>query len=86
VFDNLHAFPWAIEDADRALAKLASSYWVNFVASGDPNVPDLPRWPSHRSEGSPVMALDAPQTAGPEEWRERHMFLKAVTNKTSARQ
>ena len=31
VFDNLHAFPWAIDDSDRALAKLASSYWINFV-------------------------------------------------------
>ena len=52
VFDNLHAFPWLIEDADRALAKLASSYWVNFVTTGDPNGPDLPHWPSHRSEGA----------------------------------
>ena len=68
-----------IEDADRALAKLASSYWVNFVATGDPNGPDVPHWPSHRSEGSPVMALDSPHKAGPEEWRERHVFLKAVT-------
>ena len=37
VFDNLHAFPWVIDDADRALAKLASSYWINFVMNGDPN-------------------------------------------------
>jgi para-nitrobenzyl esterase len=81
VFDNLHAFPWLIEDADRELAKLASSYWINFVSHGDPNGRDLPHWPSHRSEGSPVMALDAPHKAGPEEWRERHMFLKAVTER-----
>src|ERR1700678_23275 len=77
VFDNLHAHPWLIEDADRALAKLASSYWVNFVSSGDPNGPDVPHWPSHRSEGSPVMALDSPHKAGPEEWRGGHMFLQA---------
>jgi hypothetical protein len=25
------------------------------------------------------MALDAPHKAGPEEWRERHVFLKAAT-------
>jgi para-nitrobenzyl esterase len=79
VFDNLHAFPWLHEDADRELAKLASSYWVNFVANGDPNGPDLPHWPSLRSEGSPVMALDSPHKAGPEEWRERHVFLKRAT-------
>ena len=86
VFDNLHAFPWLIDDADRGLAKLASSYWVNFVVNGDPNGSDLPHWPSYRSEGNPVMALDIPHKAGPEEGRARHMFLKQATNKKSARQ
>jgi para-nitrobenzyl esterase len=80
VFDNLHAHPWLIDDADRALAQLASSYWVNFVATGDPNGPGLPRWPSYRSEGAPVMILDIPHNTGPEEWRERHMFLRAATS------
>ena len=79
VFDNLHAHPWAIDDADHALAQLASSYWVNFVMSADPNGPGLPRWPSYRSEGAPVMMLDIPHNTGPEEWRERHLFLRAVT-------
>jgi para-nitrobenzyl esterase len=80
VFDNLHAFPWLIDDADRALATLTSSYWINFVRSGDPNGPGLPHWPSYRGAGSPVMALDAPAKAGPEEWRERHMFLKRAVD------
>ena len=83
VFDNLHAFPWLIDDADRALAKLASSYWINFVTNGDPNGPGLPRWPSYRGAGAPVMMLDSPPRAGPEEWRERHMFLKAATESSS---
>ena len=78
VFDNLHACPWIIDDADRALARLASSYWVNFVKTGDPNGPGLPRWPSFRSAGAPVMMLDAPARAGPEEERERHAFLQEV--------
>jgi para-nitrobenzyl esterase len=80
VFDNLNAFPWLIEDADRALAKLASSYWINFITKGDPNGLDLPHWPSHRSAGGPVIALDTPPRAGPEEWRERHMFLEQATD------
>ena len=78
-FDNLHAHPWAIDDADRALAQLTSSYWVNFVTNGDPNGSGLPRWPSYRSEGSPVMILDTPHNTGPEEWRERHIFLRQAT-------
>jgi para-nitrobenzyl esterase len=76
VFANLHAVPWAIDDSDRALAKLASGYWVNFVKSGDPNGEGLPRWPSHREAGGPVMALDTPPKAAPEEGRERHRFLR----------
>jgi para-nitrobenzyl esterase len=80
VFDDLHAHPWLIDDADRALAQLTSSYWVNFVANGDPNGPGLPHWPSYRSEGSPVMTLDTPHNTGPEEWRERHMFLRQAAD------
>jgi para-nitrobenzyl esterase len=80
VFDNLHAVPWAIDDYDRALAKLASSYWINFVVNGDPNGPGLPRWPSYREAGAPVMRLDTPPKSGPEEWRERHVFLEEATN------
>ncbi len=80
VFDNLDAVPWLVDDADRALARLASGYWVNFVKTGDPNGPGLPRWPSYRSAGAPVMALDTPPRAGPEEWRDRHIFLQELVN------
>jgi para-nitrobenzyl esterase len=80
VFDNLHACPWTIDDADRALARLASSYWVNFVRTGDPNGPGLPLWPSYRSAAAPVMKLDTPPSAGPEEGRERHVFLQEVVS------
>ena len=83
VLDNLHAFPWTIEDADRDLAKLASHYWVNFVRSGDPNGAGLPHWPSYRDAGAQVMMLDAPPRAGPEEWRERHAFLGHATDAES---
>ena len=85
VFDNLDAFPWLVDDADRALARLASSYWINFVHAGDPNGPGLPHWPSHRSAGAPVMMLDTPPKAGPEEWRERHMFLQQPVGRAGAR-
>jgi para-nitrobenzyl esterase len=31
--------------SDRAMAKLASAYWVSFAQTGDPNGGDRPRWP-----------------------------------------
>ena len=77
VFDNLDAFPWLIDDADRDIAGLAASYWVNFVKTGDPNGPGLPSWPSFRDNGQ-VMRLDARSEAGPEEDRRRHVFLSDV--------
>jgi carboxylesterase type B len=32
--------------ADRKIADMMSSYWANFIASGDPNGKDLPHWPA----------------------------------------
>jgi len=79
VFDNLHALPWIIEDADRALGKVASSCWVNFVKTGDPNGDGLPPWPSFRSQYADVMLFDAISAAAPEQSRERHAFLAEAT-------
>ena len=78
VFDNLDVFPWLIDDADRTLARIASSYWVNFVKTGDPKGSGLPPWPSYRGPGAPVMGLDAEPKAGPEERRDRQAFLSGA--------
>jgi para-nitrobenzyl esterase len=78
VFDNLGAVPWRIVDGDLKLAQLASSYWVNFIKTGDPNGSGLPSWPSHRGAEAPVMALDASAAAAPEEGRAQHAFLESV--------
>ena len=78
VFDNLHAFPWLIDDADREVARLASRYWINFVRSGDPNGAGLPAWPSLRDPEAAVMRLDAPPRAAPQDDRARHAFLAAA--------
>jgi len=46
MFDHLDQEPWAWSASDRRLARLMSSYWVNFARAGDPNGPGLPVWPT----------------------------------------
>jgi para-nitrobenzyl esterase len=77
MLDTLDAMPWDYEDADRATAAAASGYWLNFVNTGDPNGPDLPRWRDFRDSGE-VMHIDATCRAAPEEGRERQAYLRGL--------
>jgi para-nitrobenzyl esterase len=57
VFNNLYATdaPWT--DEDRAIADKMSSYWANFIKTGNPNGQDLPLWPVYDPSKPRVMAL-----------------------------
>jgi para-nitrobenzyl esterase len=81
VFDTLDAFPWLIDDADRAIVKLASSYWVNFVKIGNPNGPGLPLWHSYRLATDPVMHIDHPPSLKPGPDDERHRLLASLASR-----
>jgi para-nitrobenzyl esterase len=45
------------DDVDTKLADTMSSYWVNFITTGDPNGSGLPNWPQYRDINSKVMVL-----------------------------
>jgi para-nitrobenzyl esterase len=56
MFNNLlPGTPWT--DADRKLADMMSSYWVNFATNGNPNGNGLPQWPLYSQKSDQAMVL-----------------------------
>lgn len=55
VFHNLST--GALDDLDRRIANVMSSYWVNFATSGDPNGKGLPKWPAYQEKINLAMGL-----------------------------
>jgi para-nitrobenzyl esterase len=47
--------PWT--DEDRKVAEMMSSYWANYIATGNPNGPGLPRWPAFDPKSPTVMEI-----------------------------
>jgi len=62
-YDNLKFFNRPFTSEDHELAKLMSTYWVNFAKTGDPNGASLPVWPAFNKQKGEVMIFDAASKA-----------------------
>lgn len=51
--------PWT--DVDFRLADMMSSYWANFIKSGDPNGDGLPQWPASGDDFGWIELGDVPE-------------------------
>jgi para-nitrobenzyl esterase len=58
MFDHMDQEPWRWSAADRELADTMSSYWSNFVKTGNPNGPGLVEWPRFTQSNNRVQYLD----------------------------
>ena len=78
VFNNMKKMiTHTMEKKDTLIADKISSYWVNFVKSGNPNGPGLEKWAPFNSEKHEVMRLGEDFGMIPiTKSKERYMFLE----------
>ena len=83
VFGTLDSRPEAVwRPEDRKLSEQIGQYWTNFARTGDPNGPDLPKWPTTGPTEWMVMHLNANPTAKADPYRPRYVFLDSVWGKS----
>jgi para-nitrobenzyl esterase len=67
------------QPGDQKLSDLIETYWTNFARTGDPNGGDAPKWLRYdAANGWPLMHLDVNSEAGPDQHRDRDLFLRSA--------
>jgi para-nitrobenzyl esterase len=73
---------YAYTDTDRSLADAMSNYWVNFIATGNPNGKGLPTWPAYSLATEPYLEFGATIRSGNHLLKRELDFLdRALTRK-----
>lgn len=68
-------------DDDRAVSRQVSSYWLNFVKSGNPNGESLPEWAVFDPRSPAFMVLDVASGMQPLLSKQKIEFYKGITSK-----
>lgn len=63
-YHNLEFVNRPFEPVDHQLADVMSSYWANFITTGNPNGEGLPEWPEYDMKSREIMILGDQQQKG----------------------
>jgi para-nitrobenzyl esterase len=77
--DNLDKFTRPYTETDRKLSAVMSSYWINYMRSGNPNGSGLPEWPQFSSKTDQVMELGDTIGARPTPFKDEFIVLDEVS-------
>lgn len=58
VLHNLHTWNRDWQSLDKEIETTFSSYWVNFVKTGNPNGDNLPKWNMYDKQSGTIMVVD----------------------------
>ena len=83
IFDNLKQSPRPWNAEDEKMAETMSTYWTNFIATGDPNGKGLPKWPTFRETPEETMELGDKMGPRPIISREKLEALKKLRQDTA---
>ncbi len=72
---------FAYTDADRRLADQMSSYWVNFIMTGDPNGKGLPAWTPYDPTAEPFLEFGEMISSGNHLFKAQLDFLEKFLNR-----
>ena len=78
IFDNLKQSPRSWTSEDEKMAETMSTYWANFIATGDPNGKGLPKWPTFKETPQETMELGDKMGPRPILRREKLEALKKL--------
>jgi para-nitrobenzyl esterase len=68
--------PW--RQSDRTVENVMSSYWVNFMKTGNPNGDNLPEWKTYDKQSGHILVLDEKTRLQPALLKKEFDFLETV--------